>query len=92
MGEYVPAEHIFNWAMNDAGLYSRFQDYVNYVRRKPQNIHAIANFANNLAEDTVKKAIKCNDFDAQYNTADVKRDAARLFLREAEELSGVTIK
>lgn len=92
MGEYVPAEHIFNWAMNDAGLYSRFQDYVGYIRRNPTHIHSIATTANNLAEDTVKKAIKCNDFNAEYNTADVKRDAARLFLREAEELSGTTIK
>lgn len=92
MREYDPALHIFNWAMNDGGLYSRFQDFVDYIRRNLEKIHSIANTANSLAEDTAKKAIKCNDFDPEYNTADVKRDAASLFLKEAEELSGAMIK
>ncbi|MCK9531414.1 MAG: hypothetical protein M0R77_12775 [Gammaproteobacteria bacterium] len=92
MEPYSPALHIYNWMMNDAGLYSRFQDFVQYIKRRPTHIHSIANTANSLANDTAKKAMRCNDFSEEFFTADVLREAASLILRDAETESGVTIK
>lgn len=92
MEPYNPALHIYNWMMNDAGLYGRFRDFVQYIKRRPTHINTIANTANSLANDTAKKAMRCNDFDEQFFTAEILRDAASLILREAEAESGVTIK
>lgn len=92
MEPYNPSLHIYNWMMSDFPLYTRFQNFIAYIKRNPTHIQSIAQTADSLACDIAKKAIKFGDFEQQCWNAETRRLAGSLILREAEAESGVTIK